>query len=125
MQPNTHRRRRAPIPQGPGTVPQGWITLLGEGSGFHDCPLCRELASSSAATPATPATPAIPAIPATPAIVGIRPESLPMLVRTGWLDDLVELVGRNATVRVMGRDMEAEPVEVISMETFLARLGYE
>ena len=116
MQPISDRRRSTPIDTVPadwGTAGEGWISLLGQGSGFHDCPLCRELGRQ------------LEAIPAIPAIVGVNPESLPMLVRTGWLDDLVELVGRNATVHVMGRDMEAEPVEVISMETFLARLGYE
>ncbi len=110
------RRRSTPIDTVPadwGTAEEARISLLGRGSGFHDCPLCRELGSQPEGTEATPA------------IIGIRPESLPMLVRTGWLDDLVELVGRNATVQVMGRDMEAEPVEVISMETFLARLAYE
>lgn len=122
MQPISDRRRSTPIDTVPadwGTAGEGWISLPGQGSGFHDCPLCRDLGGQPDVTVATPAT------QATPPITGIRPESLPMLVRTGWLDDLVELVGRNATVHVMGRDMEAEPVEVISMETFLARLGYE
>ena len=50
---------------------------------------------------------------------------MPLLARTGWLDDLLELVGPNAIVQVMGRDLEAEPVEELSMEAFLARLGYE
>ena len=31
----------------------------------------------------------------------------------------------DAIVQVMGRDLEAEPVEELSMEAFLARLGYE
>ena len=87
-----------------------WISITGEGTGFHDCPLCRELASQPGGVPA---------------FVEIRRESLPLLERIGWLDDLLELVGPNATVRVMGREMQAEPIEVLSMETFLARLGYE
>ena len=57
--------------------------------------------------------------------MGINPESLPELMRAGWLDELVDLVGPNATVRVMGHDMESQPVEEISMAAFLARLGYE
>ena len=119
MQPISDRRRRRPIraiSANRGTAEEARFSLLGRGSGFHDCPLCRDLGGQPEVAEATPAT---------PPITGIRPESLPMLVRTGWLDDLVELVGRNATVHVMGRDMEAEPVEVISMETFLARLGCE
>ena len=32
---------------------------------------------------------------------------------------------RDGTVRVMGRDMAAEPVEELSLATFLARMGYE
>ncbi len=113
MQSHRDRRRRTPLSATAAdwdTAEEGWISILGQGSGFHDCPLCRELASQSEAVEA---------------FVGVRRESLPLLVRTGWLDELVELVGRNATVRVMGRDMEAQPVEVISMEIFLARLGYE
>lgn len=116
------RRRSTPIDTVPadcGTAEEGWISMVGQGPGFRDCPLCRELASGFEANEATEATEAIETL------VGVNPESLPMLVRTGWLDDLVELVGRDATVRVMGRAMETEPVEVISMETFLARLGYE
>jgi hypothetical protein len=106
----SHRRRRTPIPAGSQSAGDGWITVLGQGSGFHDCPLCRELASAPEGVEA---------------FVGIRPESLPMLVQAGWIDDLLDLVGRNATVRIMGRDMEAEPEEEVSMATFLARLGYE
>lgn len=93
-------------------IPAGesWISLVGQGAGFHDCPLCRELASRGEPVPAT---------------VLVRSESLPLVARTGWLDDLLELVGPNATVQVMGRDLEAEPVEELSMEAFLARLGYD
>ncbi|MBP9144925.1 MAG: hypothetical protein KBF21_14885 [Thermoanaerobaculia bacterium] len=109
MHQNNRRRRRASIPAGLLSAEEGWITLVGQGSGFDDCPLCRELASQPGGVEA---------------IVGLRPESLPELARAGWLDDLLDLVGPNATVRVMGRDMEAEPVEEISMATFLARLGY-
>ncbi len=89
---------------------ESWISLVGQGAGFHDCPLCRELASGGEPVPAT---------------VHVRRESLPLLTRTGWLDDLLELVGPNATVQVMGRDPEDEPVEELSMEAFLARLGYD
>ena len=113
------RRRRTPIPAVPaelGIAEEGWISLVGQGGGFHDCPLCRELGRHPEGAEAAEAA---------PAIVGFRRESLPELMRAGWLDDLLELVGRNATVRVMGHDMEAEPVEVISIETFLARLGCE
>ena len=85
-------------------------SVVGEGHGFDDCPLCRELAEQPGGVPA---------------FVQIRRESLPLLERIGWLDSLRELVGPNATVRVMGREMEAEPLEEISIETFLARLGYE
>lgn len=120
----SERRRRAPmavihaihpIPGDLGAASlsfegEEWISVTGEGTGFHDCPLCRELASQDGGVPA---------------FVEIRRESLPLLERIGWLDDLLELVGPNATVRVMGREMQAEPVEVLSMETFLARLGYE
>ena len=94
----------------------GWISIVGQGSGFHYCPLCRELASRPEAEAGAEGA---------PAVVEIRRESLPLLARAGWLDDLLELVGPNATVRVMGRAMEAEPVEVISIESFLARLGHE
>ena len=109
------RRRRTPIPAMQAVLSrteEGWISLAGVGSGFHDCPLCRELASSSATGEV-------------PAIVEIPRESLPLLARTRWLDDLLELVGPNATVSVMGRDLATEPVEVLSMESFLARLGYD
>lgn len=117
---STHRRR-TPLAAVPAdfeisrmwTPDEGWVSLDaadGQGGGFHDCPLCRELRSRP-----EPA----------PALVGLRRESLPLLARTGWLDDLLELVGPDATVRVMGHEMEAEPVEVISIATFLARLGYE
>ena len=125
----SERRRRAPmatihaihpipadlgaarLSSGPGSSDgEGWLSLVGQGSGFHDCPLCRELASGGEPIPT---------------VVDVRRESLPLLARTGWLDDLLELVGPNATVRVMGRAMEAEPVEELSMEAFLARLGYE
>lgn len=129
MRNNSERRRRGPlavihaihpIPAdlGAARLPgaplsfagEEWISIVGEGGGFDDCPLCRELASQPGGAPA---------------FVGIRRESLPLLERIGWLDDLLELVGPNATVRVMGREMEAEPIEEISIETFLARLGYE
>lgn len=120
----SERRRRAPmavihaihpIPGDLGAASlsfegEEWISVTGEGTGFHDCPLCRELASQDGGVPA---------------FVEIRRESLPLLQRIGWLDDLLELVGPNATVRVMGREMQAEPIEVLSMEAFLARLGYE
>jgi hypothetical protein len=116
------RRRRTPIPAVPaelGIAEEGWISLVGQGGGFHDCPLCRELGRHPEGAEAAEAA------EAAPAIVGFRRESLPELMRAGWLDDLLELVGPNATVRVMGRAMEAEPVEVISIESFLARLGHE
>ena len=109
----SERRRRIQDPRVPPTAPglglaeEGWITLVGHGSGFHDCPLCRELGADAEA------------------IVNIRMESLPELLRAGWIDDLLELVGRHATVRVMGREMQSEPVEELSMESFLARLGYQ
>ena len=125
----SERRRRAPmatiraihpipadlgaalLSSGPGSCEgEEWISLVGQGSGFHDCPLCRELASQPGGIPTS---------------FQVRRESLPLLARTGWLDDLLELVGPDATVRVMGRDLEAEPVEELSMEAFLARLGYE
>jgi hypothetical protein len=116
MRNSSHRRRRSSIPAGLDPVllaaaEGGWITLSGHGSGFDDCPLCRELAASHPE--------------GIPARVEIPPESLPLLARTGWLDDLVELVGPNATVQVMGRELETEPVEVLTMATFLSRLGYE
>lgn len=91
----------------------GWISLVGKGTGFHDCPLCRELASQGEATEGIET------------IVGVNPESLPELMRSGWLDDLIALVGPNATVQLMGRDLDSEPVEQISMAAFLARIGYE
>ena len=103
-------RRAAGFAAGPEAGDGGWITVSGHGSGFHDCPLCRELASQSETVEAS---------------VWIRPEGLPELERAGWLDELVDLVGPNATVRVMGRDMAAEPVEELSLATFLARMGYE
>lgn len=125
----SERRRRAPmatihaihpIPAelaaalnapGPGISDgEEWVSFAGHGSGFHDCPLCRELAGQPGGIPTS---------------FQVRRESLPLLARTGWLDDLLELVGPNATVRVMGRDLEAEPVEELSMEAFLARLGYD
>lgn len=109
----SERRRCTPIPTARAVLSraeEGWISLAGVGSGFHDCPLCRELASGGEPIPA---------------VVDVRSESLPLLARTGWLDDLLELVGPSATVRVMGRDLAAEPVEELSMEDFLARLGYD
>ena len=115
----SNRRRRKTSPAGPaapadgGSAGGGWISLVGKGSGFHDCPLCRELASHPDSADGIEA------------VVGINPESLPELMRAGWLDELVDLVGPNATVRVMGHDMESQPVEEISMAAFLARLGYE
>jgi hypothetical protein len=100
-------RRRQRHDAGSNT-PQGvWLTFTGHGSGFHDCPLCRELG------------------PNAEAVVGIRQESLPELLQAGWVTNLLDLVGRDATVRVMGREMEKEPVEELSMASFLARLGYE
>lgn len=118
MPTHHNRRRRAPTPAGPQFAGEEWITVLGQGSGFHDCPLCRELAKRSEGAEGAEGAEAIDAI------ISFRPESLPELVRAGWLNDILELVGPTATVRVMGRNMEAEPVEELSMETYLARLGY-
>ena len=106
-------RRAAGFAAGPEAGDGGWITVSGHGSGFHDCPLCRELARNAEGTEGVEAS------------VWIRPESLPLIEGAGWLDELVDLVGPNATVRVMGRDMAAEPVEELSLATFLARMGYE
>ena len=119
MHITSDRRRRTTFPAIPadgGPAEERWISIVGQGPGFPDCPLCRELARGIEASEANEAI---------ETIVGVSQASLPELMRAGWLDNLVELVGRDATVRVMGRAMETEPVEVISMETFLARLGYE
>lgn len=116
MTQHRNRRRQAPSPVDLPFAGEEWITVLGQGSGFHDCPLCRELAKRSEGAGGAQAV---------EAFVGFRPDSLPELLRAGWIDDLLELVGPNATVRVMGHEMEPEPVEELSMETFLARLGYD
>ena len=111
-----NRRRRAPSPVDLPFAGEEWITLVGQGSGFHDCPLCRELARPPGGAEGAQAV---------EALVGFRQDSLPELLRAGWIDDLLELVGPNATVRVMGHEMEPEPLEELSMATFLARLGYD
>ncbi|MEO8196974.1 MAG: hypothetical protein ABI689_09655 [Thermoanaerobaculia bacterium] len=119
MRQSSQKRRRARTAAGSnathaalaglaGVTGEGvWLTVSGHGSGFHDCPLCRELG------------------PDTEALVGIREESLPELLRAGWIANLLDLVGRDATVRVMGHEMEKEPVEELSLASFIARLGYE
>jgi hypothetical protein len=89
---------------------EGQFVVLGVGPGPHDCPLCREPAGEPGSGPSS---------------LDLRGESLPMLARTGWLDELLALVGPDATVRVMGRDMDCEPEEVLSMTDFLDRLGYD
>jgi hypothetical protein len=129
-------RRHARFAAKPQVGIETWITIIGPASAvpggdeFHDCPFCRELeeigassarrASGASDAVATPLPGGVGAM-----ILDFRPGSLPDLVRDSWIDDIVELVGRNATVRVMGRDMESEPVEVLSLESFLARLGYD
>ncbi len=110
----SERRRRTTnpaLPRDRDPAQERWISFAGHGAGFHDCPLCRELASQGGGTVATEA------------IVNVSLDSLPELVRTAWLDDLIDLVGPNATVKVMGRDLESQPTEEISMATFLARLA--
>ena len=119
------RRRRTPSPALPASpasptgpagaslAQEGWISLAGKGPGFHDCPLCRELASHPDSQGSIEA------------VVGVNLKSLPDLMRTGWLDDLIALVGPDATVELMGRDLESHPIEVISMAAFLTRIGYE
>jgi hypothetical protein len=108
-------RRRARFAAQPEVGIETWITILGPasvfpgGTEFHDGPLCRELEASGAGE----------------SVLDLPPGTVRERVRDGWIDDVVELVGRNATVRVMGRNMEAEPLEVLSMESFLARLGYD
>ena len=122
MPTHHNRRRRAPTPAGPQFAGEEWITVHGQGSGFHDCPLCRELAGRTEGAAGSDAADGTAAVEA---VVSFRPESLPELLRAGWIGDLLELVGPNATVRVIGHEMEPEPVEELSMATFLARLGYD
>ncbi|MEO8275827.1 MAG: hypothetical protein ABI639_06375 [Thermoanaerobaculia bacterium] len=88
----------------------------GFGPVFDNCPLCRELASQCGPGQKVEA------------VVGVGPanrETYAALIRAEWIDSLLDLVGRNAVVRVMGRNMEKEPLEELSMESFLERIGYE
>lgn len=116
-----NRRHHPPLPTEPGIAEGVWVTVVGEGSGFHDCPLCRELAMQAGESQGSEGSGAAGKIPA---FICLNPESLPELARAGWLDDILDLVGPDAIVRLMGREMEPEPVEEISMEAFLTRLGY-
>ena len=96
-----------------------WTARVVSGKGaresvFHDCPLCRELVAESLRCGKGGTV---------EAVVGINPDYADQ-IPVEWIESLLELVGPNATVQLMGRNMEAEPVEELSMEQFLERVGY-
>lgn len=77
------------------------------GHGFHDCPYCRELGAHP------------------PAFVGLRADSVPELLGSGWIDGLLELIGPDGMVSFFHEEIDEEPFEEISMAAFLARIGYD